>query len=185
MGNIFAILEVELRVDYSTPEEDGGIMPWPSIPSKVIRSTMARLQAINQAGGYQTDVETSNIVSEVRGLEWAQDHSPCLMVWLGDEDVREEYVGQVEKSLDVYIWGMVLQKSNPQEAREKLIEDIKDALYTPNRLQDPDSPGDWICNRLEGIQVERDEGELVETGHAAFRITATYLIPEAIQRASV
>lgn len=184
MGNIFAILDVQFRVDFTTPEEEGGIMPWPSVPSKIIRSTLARLQQINTANGFQTDVDTTNIVPEVRGLEWAQDHSPCLMVWLGDEDAGEPDIGMVEKGIDVYIWGMVQQKDDPQTAREKLVEDIKDALYTPNRLEDPDEAGAFVCNRLDGVSVERDEGELTETGHAAFRITAQYQFPEAIQRAS-
>ena len=179
MAGLYELLNFQIRVDFT----EGGDMPWPSLPNKVVRSAMARLQAITISGGYQTDIEASHVVPEIKGLEWAQTNAPCLMVWLGDEDVRDEHIGMSEKALDLYIWGMVKDLNDPQQAREKLIEDVKDALYSPNRLEDPDDAGAFICDRLEGLRVERDEGELADVGNAAFRITATYLFPEAIQRA--
>lgn len=159
-------------------------MTWPSFTNKLTRAALARLQAINTANGFQTDIDTTSVVAEVKSLEWAMDHAPCLMIWVGDEDASEQHIGSAEKGLDLLVWGMTLNKDDPQTAREKLVEDVKDALYTPNRLEDPDEAGQSLGNGLAGVRVERDEGELVETGHAAFRMTCPYSFQEAIHRAS-
>ena len=142
-------------------------MSWPSLPDKLQRAIMARLQLITTANGYQTDIDSNHVVADVRSADWMANHVPCLVVLLGAERQDEENVGTAIMTLELEVGGLTQDKDDPRDVREKLIEDVKQCLYSAHRLDDPDNPGTALGNRMRPLEFDRFDGEQ-QTGLAGF-----------------
>lgn len=176
------VFHTVLQVDYE-PIPEVVDMPWPSRRDKILRAVELRLLQITTANGYQIEVDRVNTVR--RDVDWNMANAPCVTMWAGDETPGDESLRRNRKTFNVQIEMMVKHDTEPGRQSERLLEDIKDALYSSNRLTDPDDAGAVIVGRLPAVTVETDEGVLQDRGFAAMMITAGYEIPETTVRTSL
>jgi len=135
---------------------------------RILQAVKGRLQAVNQAGGYVTDI--GNDVRLTRAQP-ADIEAPCALVFRNDRTVVETSHAASRCDFTITVEAYAEIVGDEMEAGEALIADIQQAV----ELEDETLGG--LLTQQYGLTFQSDEIFFPETGANVVGAAVTYSAP--------